>query len=420
MKHNPFTSELFSRIWLKHFGHNKKVVCFEFIPNLQFIKNRFLPLFLNVGKTQTKGISYSLLKNEHIESSIGKVFLIYDVPSYFAIPNKNPNGKLKLHRVKQYPGFLIELNYSNLNDYMVNKFSKSSRYKLNKYKRRLEHSFDIEQKMYYGEIQKEEYDHLFSHFRKLLEKRFEKKKTTNNNLSHQEWHFYKDIAFLMIQEKKAGLFVIKDRGQPIAITLNYFSDQIIFDAITVFDIDYAKFHLGSINIMKLIEWGIENKFQILDFSKGYFDYKTHWSNNNYAFEHHLLYDSSSYRATCLSYLIKTYFRLKQYLRDKNVNLIMQSSLYRLQNLFSKREAKNKFHYEFCELNEPSDGKWTEINFNDSNEKKLKELVFEFLYLNEEFVIDTKLYKGNAGGPFPYLIVGKKKSKYVKIIQSNIK
>ena len=63
-----------------------------------------------------------------------------------------------------------------------------------------------------------------------------------------------------------------------------FSEDTLFDAITVFDIDYSKFHLGSITIMKLIEWCIENEIKILDFSKGYFEYKRRWCTKIYDFE----------------------------------------------------------------------------------------------------------------------------------------
>ena len=125
--------------------------------------------------------------------------------------------------------------------------------------------FDIKYKMFWGDISKEEYDYVFNHFKQLLTKRFLDKQTVNNNLNSDEWDFYYDVAYPMILEKKASLFVIYHDAKPIGVTLNYLSEEILFDAITVFDIDYAKFHLGSINIMKLIEWCLERNFMALDF-----------------------------------------------------------------------------------------------------------------------------------------------------------
>ena len=44
-------------------------------------------------------------------------------------------------------------------------------------------------------------------------------KLTNNNLYPEEWAFYHDVAFPMILEKKASLFVVYETSNPIAVTL---------------------------------------------------------------------------------------------------------------------------------------------------------------------------------------------------------
>jgi len=81
-----------------------------------------------------------------------------------------------------------------------------------------------------------------------------------------EWEFYKEVAYPLILESKASLFVLYDNETPIAITYNYHSENIVFDAITVFDIDYIKY---------------------LDFSKRYFDYKKRICPIEYNFEYHV-------------------------------------------------------------------------------------------------------------------------------------
>ena len=53
--------------------------------------------------------------------------------------------------------------------------------------------------------------------------------------------FYRDVALPMILEKKASLFVVYEDSNPIALRLNYFSENTLFHAITTFDIDYSKF-----------------------------------------------------------------------------------------------------------------------------------------------------------------------------------
>mgnify|MGYP000353444578 CR=1 FL=1 len=60
MKQNPFTSKSFESIWSKHFNNAKEVMTFEFINGVSFLKHKFLPLHINVGKNLTKGIDYKL------------------------------------------------------------------------------------------------------------------------------------------------------------------------------------------------------------------------------------------------------------------------------------------------------------------------------------------------------------------------
>lgn len=391
MRENPFLSDTFARIWAKHFNKDKSIYTFSFLDNIAFVRPTILPLHINIGKNHTKGISYSLNNNKKPDYR-NKVFLIYDVPTFFELDLKNDQKDLGLIKLKQYPGFLVDLKkYTDFNHYFSTTFSKSSRYKLTKYKKRLESSFDISYKMYYGNMDREEYDSIFVHFKRLLEKRFSDKGTTNNNLNPKEWNFYKEVAYPMILEKKASLFVIYNEDTPIGITLNYFSETILFDAITVFDIDYEKFHLGSVTIMKLIEWAMDNKFGYFDFSKGYFDYKKRWSNREYDFEHHLYYDRSSMLSTILARFIAFYFNLKQYSREKDLNTKFYNLSFWLRNRKSKKEGIEK--YQFSPVSDDAIiENYKEINRDSDEWNHLKTMIFEFLYLNNESQKNLKIKK----------------------------
>jgi len=190
IKRNPFISSVFASKWLCHFNANRPWFKFKFIDGLTFFKPSFLPIYINTGRNLTKGISYSL--NPRNDSNFTKsVILIYDVPSYYDLDNCNFSENLKLHRIKQYPGYLVELErFDGLDDYLETVFSKKSRSKLNRYQKRLELCYDIRYEMFYGDISKREYDFIFNNFKKLLEKRFIDKQITNNNLHPEEWDFY--------------------------------------------------------------------------------------------------------------------------------------------------------------------------------------------------------------------------------------
>lgn len=382
MINNPFTSDIFTTTWLRHFNNSESGLYFNFLAKLLFVKHNIPNLYINCGKTHTKGISY-VLKKLYTSEIRKKTFLIYDVPTYFKINSNVRSKNLGLHKVKQYSGYLIDLTpFKDLDQYMQATFSKSGRYKLKKYNKRLESCFDIQYKMYHGNISKDTYDEIFRDFKILLEKRFSEKQIRNNNLDPSEWNFYFEVAYPMILENKAGLFVIYDGKKPIGVTLNYLSEDTVFDAITVFDVDYAKFHLGSTTIMKLIEWCLEHKIRIFDFSKGHFDYKKRWANKSYDFEYHIYFDRKSLLSLIMAYSLKLFFNLKQELRNRHVNDMIHKLAFRLKN--KKLPLKEIKKYSLIDDNTPiTSHQLKQIDPFAKEYEFLKSAIFDFLYLKQE-------------------------------------
>lgn len=412
IENNPFTTLIFEQKWMKHFMPSKKVQSFEFIEGVRFYKPSYFPIFINTGKNLTKGNYYEI--NNAMDFS-GKVFVIYDVPSYQEIKNSSDSkNDLKLHRIKQYEGFLIDLEkYSTINEYLLATFSKNTRMKFRKYVNRLESCFKISSTMYLGNIDKKEYDYLFEQFMNLLVKRYSKKAISYNNMEPKEWRFYKDVAYSLILEKKASLFVLYNGELPIAITYSYHTDISIIDAITVFDIDYTKFNLGYVNNLKLIEWCLQNNIRLLDFSKGYFFYKKRFGNLEYNFEYHVYYDDSSILSRTYASLLKRYFELKQDMRDKKINEKLHKITYWLKNRTAKREKK--ISYETIEKNQYyTEEQLISIDMSLEENQFLKSIVFDFLYLNSEQYKDLKVFKESVESSI-YLLKGKTKATTVKIV-----
>ncbi|CAH8286177.1 acetyltransferase (GNAT) family protein [Mariniflexile fucanivorans] len=415
---NPFISITFSKVWETHFTSPKQLKTFNFIKELKFFKHPLLPFYTNVGRNLTKGVSYSLNQHQTANDYKNKAFLIYDVPQYFDIQTNTPSKHLRVKKIKQYPGFLInQKNYIDFNDYLKKTFSKSSVQKFNRYKRRLENCFNIKEKMWIGNIEKAEYDGLFNHFKVLLTKRFEDKQITNNNLNPEEWAFYKEVAFPMILEKKAALHVLYNNETPISIRLLYFSDTIIFDAITVFDIDYSKFHIGKVSIMKMLEWSFKSDYTIFDFSKGYFDYKESWSDLKYDFEYHVYYDAKSLKSIITANFISSFFKLKQYLRDKETNKKLHQITFLL-----KKEKSNTSEIDLAIIDEKTisytENMLIKINGEDVNYAFLKKHAYDFLFLTSEHVDDLKLFKINGiNTNTHYLIKGKNNQVVLSSINS---
>jgi len=414
MKENPFISANFSTIWTKHFSKDSLVRNFDFIPDLSFLKKGKFALYSNIGATHTKGISYSF--TDSISKDYKKrVFLIYDVPQYFDLESSNKPNDLSIKKIKQYPGFLIDLkSYDNLDAYLKKNFSKSGRYKLKKYRRRLNEAFSISHKMFYGAISPQEHEELFEKFRSLLIKRFTKKRIINNNLNWEEWDFYKEVSLQMILEKKASLFVIYDDQTPIAITLNFLGSKSIFDAITVFDIDYSKFNLGYTNVMYLIEWCFENDYTILDLSKGYFDYKKRWANQIYNFEHHILYDRTYLPSLLLANCLSVVLKMKQKLREWNIN----DMFHKMRYFFIHSKNKNPQEIEVPEfeitdnITIPHTESLEVITKQSPCFDVIKPQLYSFLYLNSEGIDNVIVYSKKNSSHF--FIQGKTKTQQLTL------
>ena len=92
MTNNPFLSTTFTSIWLKYFHSGKQVYSFDSIENVSFTKNKYLPVYTNLGQNITNGIFYSLKTDANVDYK-HKVFLIHDVPSYFNIDSANQEGR---------------------------------------------------------------------------------------------------------------------------------------------------------------------------------------------------------------------------------------------------------------------------------------------------------------------------------------
>jgi hypothetical protein len=405
---NPFTSKPFVKKWLNHFNANKSNYTFNFIQGLIFVKSKFLPLYINAGKNLTKGISFTI-SDKTEDNFIKAVILIYDVPDYFTINTSSLPNNIGLFKIKQYPGYMVILDqYKDINHYLQTTFSKNSLSKLNRFEKRLELCFDVNYKMYYGEISKEDYDFIFKSFKELLEKRFTDKQITNNNLEDKEWSFYYDVTLELILEKKASLFVIYQGTTPIGITLSYFSDTILFHGITVFDIDYSKFHLGKIMLKNLFAWCFENGISTFDFSKGHYDYKLEWMNKKYDFEYHLYFNKTSFKSRNLAFCVKSFFHLKQYLREKELNKKLHELTFRLKKKNSSSTAQ--FNFCFKELEKYfSKSELTEIQFKSKEHIIPISIINEFLFLNHEALRDLEIFRISENN-FKFIFKGRNVSK----------
>lgn len=386
---NPFTSKTFVDIWMKHFGKTNDSVVFENLKDVTFYKPKYLPFYVNVGKNLTKGINYEF--DDTGKSLIGKTVLIYDVPDYFKI-KKLKSKRFKLKEVFQYKGFLMDISdFQTTDQYIKNQFSSKNRREFRSNERRLNTCFDISYKFFYGDISKMDYDFIFEHFYRLLRLRFSEKNTNYHHLNLKKWNYYKALVFPMIKEKRASFLVMYDADIPIGITLNFHSEKILFETITVFDVDYYKFSIGKQSILKLLDWCFENNYKVSDFSKGDFDYKRKWSNVVYDFHYHIIYDSFSLKSCFVATVLQCFFKFKLLLRTYNFNVLYRKFLFFIDKFFKKVTVNQSYRIkkiEGLDINST----YQEIDFRTDAFAFLKHPIYTYLFAHPEPVDDIKVYK----------------------------
>lgn len=415
MMHNPFTSKTYQETWLKYFGKLKAGKQFQFIKNVSFVKHGFLPYYINAGRNMTNGITYEIDTSK--KDFKNKAFVIYDVPDYCDRVIQSKNSKLKISKVRQYKGFLADLSrITSFDEYLQNTLNAKSRNKFRSTLKKFENCFDVSYKYYYGDIDLDVYENMMANFKNLVESRYSDLKIDTSLIS--EWPFYHELVYTMLQEKKAVIISIEVAGKPISMSLAFLSENNLIGAVKAFNTDYYKFNVGHIEISKFISWCIEHDIQVLDFSKGEYEYKTKWTNTNYLYNCHIIYDSSSVTSIIIGLFLIKYFELKQYLRDKNLNLFVARTRFAVKNLGSKKEQSLPFNVHSLQVD--LDMKQFELVNLDVEEYSfpfLKRIIFDGLFQNPEPFSNIKVYKSiyEKGINPKYAITGTKRDYLIEIL-----
>ncbi|MBC6997204.1 GNAT family N-acetyltransferase [Cytophaga sp. FL35] len=281
-----------------------------------FMKGTVPPMYKAPIKNKLTNKSLPISINQADFKNI-KLITVWDIPEYIDVPEAPLNKNISRRKIRQYKGFLIDLTGSkSVDDYLLKQLSARNRKKLRSKKKRLEADHNIEYCFFYGKMERAAYDKLFSQFAALLEKRFDEKRVHNNNL--HIWHYYQELAYPLLLKKRASLFVIYDKEQPINIALHFHLEDTVFSYIQTYDIAYSDYNMGDISMLKRLELFFRLGIKTIDLSMGTTDYKIKWCNYPYHLYFHLFYRKNN--LISWSKMITTAYklRLKQYLRDKDI------------------------------------------------------------------------------------------------------
>jgi hypothetical protein len=381
----------------------------------QIWKQDFLEIFLS---DPPKGNYYSTPEDGEIKlwharngssQPIDKLRIIKDVPEYFSLKT-DPSVHLKAART--YPGFLINLSgYNNIDDYLQKRLSRSSRYNLRTYKKRLEACFDVKYTTYCGDLSREEYEHLFRELVRMIERRFQEKEVENSELGRME--YYRQRLYTLIREKRAVCQVIYSGDRPISISFNLLADNMCFGLITSFDTDYSKFHPGFINIIQLIEWCFDNKIVRFDMLKGDLSYKRLFADQVYSYRTVLLCPARGFghkvAAIFIVLRMKAYYLLLGWGKKRKLHhYYREFQKLRFRWMKKKGSASDTLSYRIMETNagycQAIDCK---IDLDDPEYSGLRRPVFSYLYNSNDRYDEIQLFKTRKSRE--YTIKGKEKT-----------
>ncbi|WP_406683899.1 GNAT family N-acetyltransferase [Seonamhaeicola sp. MEBiC1930] len=326
-------------------------------------------------------------KNENDKTETTSGLTCYKLfPNYFDYKIETKN-EFKLRKVWQKLGFSANLNSSvSALDYLKKECSSQHKKNVTRATNRLEQCFEISYFTYFGKIEKSKYISIMNALFQMISNRFKERKGKNRVLTN--WQYYLDSTFELILQKKASLFVIYSKNEPIEVSINYHFDSIMYSSISSYDLDYSKFSLGNIEIYKQIDWCISNNIKLFDMGYGDFDYKRKWSNHIYKFESHIISKKNNLLALLYPTLLKYRFKIIDFLVSKNVNNYLYNLKDKLINNKSNDKIKPEFEIEI--INEISTALETKLDLD--NYTFLKKPIYDFLYKYKEELSNLSVYK----------------------------
>lgn len=345
----------------------------------------------------------------NLEKAQTKVDAINLFPSYLSSTfNDAERVNIKTIPQKKIVGYGINIKGNqDFETFFKNEFSKSFRSNTRRFVNRLEACFNTNYKMFFGNINKVDYDFLMSALHTMLTNRFNQREESNKILKN--WDYYLESVYKNINSKKASLFVIYHDEKPIQISLNYHFDKILFISIPSYNIDYAKFSLGNISIYKILDWAVTNSYEIMDLEYGYLEYKRRWSNYIYEFNHHVIYSKNNIKATLLASVEILKLKLKNLLKSLNIDKLVKN----LKGYFYKQKTTHiAIAYKTESIDFINTNNLETLNINSPQLINLKKIIFDFLFVNKTHISDLKIYE--IAPLKEYVFCGKTKSQKIII------
>jgi len=333
------------------------------------------------------------------------LFPSYLQPEFVA----HKNIKVTIIPQKKIIGYSVLIkNHSSIDELLRTEYKKSFRANILRFVNRFESCFDADYKMFFGHILKEEYTFLMDILHSMLTKRFNQRNDSNKIL--QNWTEYLDTTYGLINKKKASLFVIYNNTTPVHISINHHFGKILFVSIPSFDIDYSKFALGNVSLYKLLEWSINNHYDVMDMAYGYLEYKRRWSNHIYDFNHHIVFNNSNLLNRLIAYIEVKKVAFKNFLKNKNIDQLIKNAKNKLRK---RNNHETDLTYSFENFDKKNFNSLKAIQLENGALAFIRKPINDFLYSNKEHISTLKVFETIKSKE--YILYGEKNAQKLIIL-----
>jgi len=357
-----------------------------------------------ISLVNSEDIVWLSKKDTDIKKLESILYAIKIVPKYLNVQFYN-DKRFSVKKYSSIKGFAINLDgYSDIDNYLTYQFRRKAKGNILRSIRRLEKSYNIKYKRYFGKADKAEVDSLMILLKKMILKRFQQRHQKNDALNR--WEDIQSTIYDLIINKKASLFVIYHNKKALAISLGYHFNLVIFYYIASYDVDYSKFGLGNIMIYKQLEWCITNDYRYFDMGWGYLDYKRRWCNYIHIYDNHLIFSNTSIIVYLMSIWEGNKTRLRAYLLSSKLKTFFDKTK---KLLIVKSNNNSNYNFQNLDYSISLEGL---VQLDLKNEKNFHFGVIknDFIYYTEEYYSDVKLYSGPKQEFF--IIKGKKHCKKI--------
>ena len=378
-----------------------------------FFENGIIPPFYDGLCNKINNQYFLSIIRAKIDVYKNKIVTVNFIPPFFNLKLNTLKDTFDYYKVPTHVGFLIDLQgFESAEDYLSFQFKSKSKYSLKRRVKKLEQCFNISYKMYFGKIDKVNYNFLFDELESMIQRRFSERKEKHGSLG--SWRFYKETTLALILDNKACLFVVYDGKKPIAMVVNYLHQNIFEYGIPSYDIDYAKFGIGNIVILKELEWCFMNHFKIMNMEWGELRYKREWCNTIYKYETHILFKKNMWHKKLIAYIFSKLIVFKIYIRETIINPIKER-ITLIKRKIGNKHSTDIFQKQLFDIADIAiDKNAIKIEHNKKEFSFLLKHIYEFQYNNIENSKDIEVYKiGENQETNRFIISGKLKMEKIQ-------